>query len=63
MNPTAPRITRFYTKQEVAEILRVSVRTVIRYMNCGLPYKRIRGTVRIAEDEFLEWLKERGEVL
>ena len=61
MNVTESRITRFYTKQEVAQILRVSVRTVIRYMACGLPYKRIRGTVRIAEDELLEWLRERGE--
>ena len=51
---------RLYTKQEVAQILRVSVRTITRYMGYGLPYKKIRGTVRIPENEFFEWvLKDR----
>jgi excisionase family DNA binding protein len=55
-------ITRFYTKQEVAEILRVSVKTVTRYMSYGLPYKKIRRSVRIPEDEFLKWLREKEEL-
>jgi hypothetical protein len=25
-------------------------------MGCGMPYKKIRGTVRIPEDKFIEWL-------
>ena len=49
---------RLYTKKEVAQILQVSVRTVTRYMGYGLPYRKIRGTVRIPEDKFLEWVQE-----
>ncbi len=50
-------VARFYTKQEVAKILNVSVRTISRYMmNCGLPYKKIGGTVRIPGDKLIAWL-------
>jgi excisionase family DNA binding protein len=49
-------VARFYTKQEVAEMLKVSVRTITRYMSCGLPYKKIGGTVRIPEDKLINWL-------
>ncbi|MFQ5560955.1 MAG: helix-turn-helix domain-containing protein [Nitrospinota bacterium] len=51
---------RLYTKQEVADILQVSMRTINRYMLYGLPYRKIRGTVRIPEDKFLEWIHENG---
>jgi len=51
------QLTRLYTKKEVAEILKVSVRTVSRYMGYGLPYKKIRGTVRIPEDKLMKWLE------
>ena len=61
MSANTTTITRFYTKQEVADILRVSVKTVTRYMVDGLPYKKVRGTVRIPEDKFLEWLDVKGE--
>ena len=54
--PEPSLCTRLYTKQEVAQILRVSVITVTRYMGFGLPYKKIRGTVRIPEDKLLEWI-------
>ena len=60
MNENQSTITRFYTKQEVADILRVSVRTVTRYMGYGLPYKKIRGTVRIPEDGLKQWLRVEG---
>ncbi len=51
------KVVRFYTKQEVAEMLKVSVRTITRYMmSCGLPYRKIGGTVRIPEDKLLNWL-------
>ena len=58
----ATGITRFYTKQEVAKILRVTVRTVTNYMACGLPYKKIRGTVRIPSDKFTEWMEEKTKL-
>jgi excisionase family DNA binding protein len=62
MSTASPHITRFYTKQEVADILRVSVRTVTRYMGYGLPYKKVRRSVRIPEDEFIEWLHEKDQI-
>ena len=50
-------VVRFYTKQEVAKMLKVSVRTINRYMMiCGLPYRKIGGTVRIPEDKLIDWL-------
>ena len=58
MNQTTG-ITRFYTKQEVAQILRVTVRTVNHYMACGLPYTKIRRSVRIPEDKLMKWLQEK----
>jgi len=51
-------ITRFYTKQEVAEMLQVSLRTVSYYMGCGLPYTKVRRSVRIPEDKLLRWLQK-----
>ena len=56
-------ITRFYTKQEVADILRVSLKTVTRCMACGLPYKKVGRSVRITEDKFIEWLKEENKMM
>ncbi len=59
MSLTNSGFTRFYTKQEVADILRVTVRTVTNYMARGLPYRKIHGTVRIPEDKFREWIEEK----
>jgi excisionase family DNA binding protein len=59
MSKTNPNITRFYTKQEVAKMLRVSMRTVTRYMHFGLPYRKIGGTVRIPENELFKWIREK----
>ena len=54
-------ITRLYTKQEAAEILRVSLRTVSHYIRCcGLPHRKIGRTVRIPEDQFRKWLAKEG---
>ncbi len=58
MNKNSFVITQFYTKREVAKILHVSVRTVERYMTYGMPYKKIRGTVRFPERELGKWLAE-----
>jgi excisionase family DNA binding protein len=52
---------RLYTKKEVSKILRVSLRTIERYMAYGMPYKKIRGTVRIPENEFLKWIDQEGK--
>ncbi len=52
-------MTKFYTKMEVAGILRVSPRTVERYMTYGMPYHKIYGTVRIPEDKLQKWLEKR----
>jgi excisionase family DNA binding protein len=62
MNITNPGVTRFLTKQEVAQILQVSLKTVTRCMACGLPYKKVGRSVRIPENEFIEWLKEDASV-
>ncbi len=51
---------RFYTKQEVAEMLQVSLRTINYYMACGLPYTKVRRSVRIPEDKLMEWLQEKN---
>jgi len=49
-----PGITRFYTKKELAQILKVSERTIDTYMRQGLPYRKIGRTVRIPEDKLLK---------
>ena len=55
-------VTRFLTKQEVAEILQVSLRTIEYYMGCGMPYTKVRRSVRIPEDKLMEWLKEDKQI-
>lgn len=60
MNISNPGITRFYTKQEVAVILKVSLRTVERYMTYDMPYTKIRGSVRFPENLLLKWLEEKN---
>ena len=59
---TTTGITKFYTIDEVAKILRVCRRTVERYMACGMPYKKFRGSVRIPEDKLKAWMEEEGQV-
>jgi len=56
MSKTKSGITRFYTKGELAKILKVSDRTIDTYMRQGLPYRKIGRTVRIPEDKLLKWL-------
>ncbi len=47
--------------REVAETLRVSLRTVSRYISCcGMPHRKIGGTVRIPEDKLIKWLAKEG---
>jgi len=61
MNTTLS-ITKYYTKDEVAKILRVSRRTVERLLACGMPYRKFKGSVRIPEDELKAWMEEQGRV-
>lgn len=47
------------TKRDVAAALGVSVRTVTRYMDAGLPYRRLRnGRPRFVLSECLEWYSQ-----
>jgi len=62
MTATTTSITRFLTKQEVADILKVSLRTVGYYMGCGMPYTKVRRSVRIPEDKLMEWLREEKQI-
>jgi excisionase family DNA binding protein len=53
---------RFFTLNEVAERLRVSSRTVRRWIKAGaLPVHRIGGLVRISEADFAAFLALRRE--
>lgn len=46
----------FYTPREVAEILRVDVKTIYAWMDeRKLPYYRFIGAVRIPVNRFEEW--------
>ena len=56
---------KLLTPKEVAEMLRVSVKTVYSWVNSGrIPYYKLAGSVvRFKEDEILKWIEEsRGDV-
>lgn len=62
METTKPMTLDVYpqilTVREVAEILRVTPRTVWRYQHeFGLPFWKFGGTVRTDKNELIEWLK------
>ncbi len=51
---------KFLTKQEAAEILGVTVRTIDHLRtNCGLPSIQLDRAVRIPQDGFKQWLETR----
>ena len=53
---------KFYTSDEIAEALGVSLRTVRRWIKSGaLPVHRIGGLVRISEADFAAFLALRRE--
>ena len=45
------------TKEELADYLRISIRTIDRLMKEGMPYLKIRGTVRFEKKKVFSWLE------
>jgi excisionase family DNA binding protein len=48
-------------KQELADILNLSVSMINKLMKKGLPYIKIGKSVRFDEKSVLNWIKERGK--
>lgn len=47
-----------FTKQELAEYLKVTIPTIDRYMKKGMPYIKLpTGTVRFDISEVEKWIK------
>lgn len=49
------------TTIELAEKLKVSDRTIIRWMKIGLPYMKAGRTTRFDFNDVEQWMKSRGE--
>ena len=49
------------TKEELAEMLKIGVRTVDRLRREGLPSFKVGNQVRFDRDEVLKWLKENSK--
>lgn len=62
--PKRARITRYQedllSRQAIACALRVSVRTVQRWIDNGLPTRNVFGTVRCNPHDVTDWLKLQG---
>jgi excisionase family DNA binding protein len=62
--PKRARITRYQDdllcKKVIAAALRVSVRTVERWIDDGLPTRKVFGVVRFNPHDVTDWLKLRG---
>ena len=62
--PKRARITRYQEnllcKKNIAGALRVSVRTVERWIEDGLPTRKVFGAVRFNPHDVTDWLKLRG---
>ena len=60
MTKAAPRLSRFYTKTDIAEHLGVSTRTVSRLIDAGeLRAHHLGGSVRIAEEDAVSFVAAR----
>jgi len=51
----------FYTIQEVANLLRISRRSVYRLFQKGLRFKKIGGAVRVHKDDLFEFIDKKIE--
>lgn len=49
----------YLTTAEMAEKLRISIRTLMRHVSHGLPALRIGGFLRFDEEEVLKWFQEK----
>jgi len=62
--PKRARVTRYQEnllcKKNIAGALRVSVRTVERWIDDGLPTRNVFGVVRFNPHDVTDWLKLRG---
>jgi len=62
--PKRARITRYQEKllckKNIAGALRVSVRTVERWIDEGLPTRQVFGAIRCNPHDVTDWLKLRG---
>lgn len=47
------------TTKELAEMLQVSSRTIMRWMKFGLPHIKIERTTRFDQDSVSEWLSSK----
>jgi excisionase family DNA binding protein len=65
--PKRARVTRYQDpllcKKRIAGALRVSVRTVERWIDDGLPTRNVFGAVRFNPYDVTDWLKMRGDDL
>lgn len=51
-------MSEFMTVQEVAALLKISLRQVYKLKdNAGLPYRKIGGSIRILKSELEDWVK------
>lgn len=48
----------FLTKQQLSELLQITVRTIDRLRDEGLPYYKIGKSVRFNKQEVLNWIKD-----
>jgi phage terminase Nu1 subunit (DNA packaging protein) len=46
------------TKKELAEMLKVHINTIDRYMKLGMPVIKKSGAVRFELDAVMEWLRK-----
>lgn len=51
--------SELYTTQELATILKVSDRTIMRWMKLGMPYMKAGRTTRFDLSDVSEWMKTR----
>lgn len=49
---------QLYTTQEIAELLKVSEKTIYNFRQEGMPFKTIGRSVRFDADEVMKWLGE-----
>lgn len=49
------------TKEEIAKLLKVTVRTVDRMRSEGMPYFKVGNAVRFRKEKVIQWLEQKGK--